>query len=199
MLWSDIKVKFENEVLCPALRGRVRFEYTDYSDDADIDDFFLSKDVNLRDNCLAIYADGKLIYAFNTKDYTEQFATMNGHLRHTIQRILSENYVSHSAAVEASWDIVNEYIPWLSSQKGIMRAEHAVRNMKEFIDNPHYDLTRSNEFVFVLWYLSKYISSKVVLSNMEASSVGFAETWFYPLVRLRIEAEQTHQDKLKQK
>ena len=176
MVWQEIKAKFENEILCPALRGRVHFKYTDYSDNVDIDDFFSNNDVKLCDNCLAIYADGKLIYSFNTKDYTEQFSTMNGHLRHTIQRILSENYVSHSAAVEASWDIVNEFIPWLSSQKGIMRAEHAVRNMKEFIDNPNYDLTRSNEFMFVLWYLSKYISSELVLSNMEALSIACTET-----------------------
>jgi len=193
MEWSEIKTTFENEVVCPSLRGRVRFEYTDYADDVDIDELLSSEDVKLRDNCLAIYADGELLYKFDTKDYTEQFSIMNGQLRHTIQKVLSENYMNRSDAVEASWDIVNEFIPWLSSQKGIMRAEHAVRNMREFINNPNYDVCTSNEFMFVLWYLSKYLPRNIVLSNTETSNIAFAETWFYPFVKLRIEAEQIYQ------
>ena len=197
MKWTDIKTAFENDILCPSLRGRVRFEYTDYADDVNIEELLSSEDVKLRDNCLAIYADGKLLHKFDTKDYTEQFSSMNGQLRHTIQKVLFENYMSRSDAVEASWEIVNEFIPWLSSQEGIMRAEHAVRNMREFIDNPNYNVCTGNEFVFVLWYFSKYLPKDTILSNsnIEASKIAYAETWFYPFVKLRIEAEQVYHSK----
>ena len=111
MQWSEIKNVFENEILCPSLRGRLRFEYTDYSDEEDTSAI---QDLKLRDNCLSIYVDGQLFYKFDTKDYTKQFGSMSGHLRHTIQNILSESYMSKSRAFDASWDIANEFIPWLS-------------------------------------------------------------------------------------
>ena len=196
MTWQEIKTKFEDEILCPALRGRVWFEYTDYAADVDVESTFSNEDGILRDNCLSVYADGDLLYSFNTKDYTEQFSTMNGRLRHTIQKILAQNYTSYHAAVDASWEIVNEYIPWLSSQKGIMRAEHAVRTMKEFIENPDADPYAGNEFTFVLWYLSKYHqpSDLVLFKYKGAAHVTYADKWFYPFVKLRIEAEQRYQN-----
>lgn len=179
MLWNEIKTTFETEVLCPALRGRVRFEYTDFDDD--------------RDNCLSIHVDSKPFYAFDTKDYTEQFSVINGRLRHTIQDVLSENYTSRSDAVEASWDIVNEFIPWVTSQTGIMRAEHAVRNMKEFIgsSNPN-DLRTRNEFTYVLWFLSKYLSGDAILAEKKREKQACAGRWYCPFVKLRIEAEKVH-------
>ncbi len=196
MVWSEIKTTFENEVLCPSLRGRVRFEYTDYAADVNFEEPLSSEDVKLRDSCLAVYADGELLYRFDTKDYTERFSSMNEQLRHTIQKVLSDNYMSRSDAVEASLEIVNEFIPWLSSQKGIMLAEDAVKNMKEFINNPKYNLCTSNEFTFVLWYLSKYLHREIVLSNTEAAKLAYAKRWFYPFIELRIEAEKNFSDTL---
>ena len=191
MVWNEIKTAFENDILCPSLRGRVRFEYTDYNDEVDIEELLSSEDVNLRDNCLSVYADNELLYAFNTKDYTEQFSTMNGRLRHMIQNVLSENYMSRSNAVEASWEIVDEFIPWLSSQKGIMRAEHAVRGMMEFIYNPDFNICSSNDFTFVLWYLSKYIDRDTVFSNANAAKLAYESKWYYPFIMLRIDAERS--------
>ncbi len=194
MMWNEIKRTFENKFLCPALRGRVRFEYTDYDfEEIDIETLFTNEKVIMQDNCLSIYADDRLLHKFDTKDFTERFALMTGELRHTIQNVLSESYMSRSEAVEASWEITGEFIPWLTSQEGIMRAEHAVRNMKEFINssNPG-DQSLRNDFIFVLWMLSKHIDGESVLKDEEKRKRAYAEKWFYPFVELRIEAEKCY-------
>lgn len=191
MKWSEIKSTFENDVLCQALRGKVRFEYTDYVyEEIDIETLFSDEEVIIPDNCLSIYADNRLLHKFDTKDFTERFALMTGKLRHTIQDVLSENYMSRSDAVEASWGITDEFIPWLTSQEGIMRAEHAIRNMKEFIKSTKPDdQCMRNDFMFVLWFLSKYIDGESVLKDAEKRKLAYAAKWYFPFVELRIEAE----------
>ena len=192
MEWQEIKEKFENEVLCPALRGRVRFEYTDYiHEEIDIETLFSDEEVSMQDNCLLIYADDQLLYKFDTKDFTERFAIMTGELRRAIQDVLSESYMSWSDAFAASWDITDEYIPQLTSKEGIMRAEHAVRNMKEFINSTNPDDQRlRNDFIFVLWLLSKYSSAEYVLKNYDGRKQVYADKWYSPFVELRLEAER---------
>lgn len=192
MEWYEIKEKFEKEVLCPALRGRVRFEYTDYvHEEIDIETLFSDEEVSMKDNCLSIYADDQLLYKFDTKDFTERFARMTGELRHSIQDILSKSYMSWENAFAASWDITDEYIPQLTSKEGIMRAEHAVRNMKEFINSTNPDDQRlRNDFIFVLWLLSKYSSAEYVLKNYDGRKQVYADKWYSPFVELRLEAER---------
>ena len=179
MVWNEIKTAFENEILCPALRGRVRFEYTDYDYD------------NNQENSLAIYCDKKLIYKFETRDYTEQYALMCGQLRETIQDVLSQNYLSRSAAVDATWEVTREFMPWLTSQKGIMRAEDAVRQMKKFIesDEPR-SFGSSNQFTEMLWFLSKHLSGGALLESAEGVMLAYAKEWYFPFIKLRIKAER---------
>ena len=180
-IWSDIKAKFENEILCPALRGRLHFEYTGCAEN-------IYEETN--DSCLFIYTDDILLYKFDTLDYNKQFSNVKEHLQYAVKEILSEKYTSRIMATEASRDIVNELIPWIASQKGLLRAEHAVQIMEIYIKKPKLDFCRDNEFAFVLEFLSKYLDGEVVLNNEDSLKYSYAKTWSYPFIMLRIEAEK---------
>lgn len=200
MTWDEIKTTFENEILCPALQGRLRLEYYEQDiDESAIEDF--DKHIESLDDSepvysyLSFYFDDKLIYEFNSKNYYEnQYYKLGLDLRSTIKDILSRDYLSKSASFDAAWDIYFDFIPRLTSQNGMMKAEHAVRCIKNYIiDHEHEDTCLDNKFTFVLYFLSKYMSGEVVLNNEESSKLAFAETWFYPFIQLRIEAEKDFQ------
>lgn len=180
MEWKEIKKAFEEEVLCPALRGRLSFEYTDYDYNHDGD----------LGNCLSIYYDGRLFYKFETKDYTEQYALMCGQLREIMREVLSQNYMSREDAEEATWKVTRQFMPWLTSQNGIMRAEAAVQHMEMFIENPSYDIFTDNQFTCALWLLSINADGKRMLANAEAGDIGYADDWRCAFEKLRVEAER---------
>ena len=72
-----------------------------------------------------------------------------------------------------------------------MRAEHAIRNINEFINSTKPDDQRMrNDFLFVLWLLSKYSSTEYVLKNYDGRKHVYADKWYSPFVELRIEAER---------
>ena len=147
--------------------------------------------VEWHDDYLTIYADDKLLYEFNSKDYVaEDFATVSAVIGHTIQRILSENYMSTRDAFDASWKITEEFIPWLSSKKGIMRASDAVRNMEEFIVNPEFHSYLKNDFILILKIMSTQVSREYILENEKSLRSDYEETWIYPFIELRIDAEK---------
>ena len=195
MKWDDIKAEFENKILCPALRGRVRFEYTDYNKDVSLEELFADiEGVEWHDNYLTIYADDKLLYEFNSERYdAEDFVTIKAIIGHTIQRILSENYMSTRDASDASLKITDEIISWLSSRKGVMKAEDAVRNMEEFIVNPELHSYLKNDFTLILNILSSQISREYMLENEKTLRRDYTEKWFYPFIELRINAEKNFQ------
>lgn len=192
MMWDEIKSTFENEIICPSLQGRIRFEFEehDVNEDSIVNTECFDDDTELSYSCLSIFLDDKLFYEFNSKDYYEQsYYKINARLRRTTQKVLSNDYLSKRASFEASWDILKDFIPWITSQTGMMNADHSVRIMEDYIECSFDEAKEmDNCFVSMLSLLDKRMEVETLVDY-----IGCVETlepkWLRRFLKLRLEAD----------
>lgn len=186
MDWNKVKTAFEKQLLCPSLSGRVRFEFKEHEFNDNPDD-----DAEPQYSILSIFLDDRPFFEFNSKDYYNKgFSRINARLRHTIQEILSRDYLCRSSSFEASFDVINDFIPWLTSKNGVMNADHAIRIMERYTESS-FDETKEidNCFVTMLNLLDKRLSDDE-LAEYACLVDTYEPEWLRKFIKLRLDADK---------